>query len=70
MEMDNELAINPDGIDPNYFLGDMLYRTGDYEGARKALTKALKAPPRPDRPLAEGRRKEIDELLAKIKDKT
>ena len=37
MEMlDNALAINPVGIDPNYFLGDMLYRTGDYEGARKA----------------------------------
>ena len=31
------LAINPEGIDPNYFLGDLLYRKGDYDGARDAL---------------------------------
>jgi len=61
------LALNPDGMDPNYFLGDFLYRKGDVEGARRALQKALKAPPRPDRPLADaGRRKEIEALLADI----
>ena len=65
------LAINPNGIDPNYFYGDFLFRKGDYANAKKALEHALKAPARPDRPLAdEGRRKEITELLAKIKDKT
>jgi tetratricopeptide (TPR) repeat protein len=65
------LKLNPDGIDPNYFYGDFLYRKGDYAGARKALEHALKAPARPDRPLAdEGRRNEIDELLAKIRDKS
>jgi tetratricopeptide (TPR) repeat protein len=65
------LKINPDGIDPNYFFGDYLYRKGDYAGARKALEHALQAPARPDRPLAdEGRRKEIVELLAKIRDKS
>jgi tetratricopeptide (TPR) repeat protein len=65
------LKVNPDGIDPNYFYGDYLYRKGDYAGAKKALEHALKAPARPDRPLAdEGRRKEIDELLAKIRDKS
>lgn len=59
------LEINPEGIDPNYFLGDFLYRKGDYDGAREALGKALKAPPRPDRALADaGRRKEIEALLA------
>jgi tetratricopeptide (TPR) repeat protein len=64
------LKLNPDGIDPNYFYGDFLYRKGDYAGARKALERALKAPPRPDRPIAdEGRRKEIEELLAKMRDK-
>ena len=59
------LALNPQGIDPNYFMGDFLYRKGDYDGARQALATALKAPPRPERLLADqGRRKEIDALLA------
>jgi tetratricopeptide (TPR) repeat protein len=62
------LAINPDGIDPNYFLGEFLYRKGDYEGARQALAKALKAPPRPERLLADqGRRKEIEALLGAMR---
>jgi tetratricopeptide (TPR) repeat protein len=65
--LDKALALNPDGIDPNYFLGDYLYRQRDYDGARKALERALKAPARPDRPLAdEGRRAEIKALLAKL----
>jgi len=62
------LAIDPQGMDPNYFLGDLLYRKGDYDGARQALGRALKAPPRPDRPLADaGRRKEIEALLAEMR---
>jgi len=62
------VALNPDGIDSNYFLGDFLYRKGDYEGARRALGKALKAPARPGRALAdEGRRKEIESLLAAMR---
>jgi tetratricopeptide (TPR) repeat protein len=65
------LAINPDGIDPNYFMGDFLLRKGDYAGARASLTKALAAPPRPGRAVAdEGRRKEIEELLAKVREKS
>jgi tetratricopeptide (TPR) repeat protein len=65
--LDKALAMNPDGIDPNYFLGDYLYRQRDYDGARKALERALQAPPRPDRPLAdEGRRAEVQALLAKL----
>jgi len=56
--LDAALKLNPDGIDPNFFLGDFLYRKGDYAGARKVLEHALKAPARPDRPLAdEGRRR-------------
>jgi tetratricopeptide (TPR) repeat protein len=62
------LALNPDGIDSNYFYGDFLVRQGDRDGARRALDKALKAPPRPGRALAdEGRRKEIESLLAALK---
>lgn len=65
--LDRALAINPEGIDPNYFLGDYLYRQRDFEGARRALERALQAPPRPDRPLAdEGRRAEVKEILAKL----
>lgn len=62
------LAINPDGIDSNYFYGEFLYRKGETEGSRQALTRALKAPPRPERPLADaGRRKEIESLLAAMR---
>jgi tetratricopeptide (TPR) repeat protein len=66
--LEKALALNPDGIDSNYFYGDFLYRTGDREGARRALQKALQAPPRPGRTLAdEGRRKEIESLLAAMR---
>jgi Flp pilus assembly protein TadD len=64
------LAINPNGIDSNFFYGDFLFRSGDYDGAEKALKKALLAAPREGRALAdEGRRKEVNELLAKIEKK-
>jgi tetratricopeptide (TPR) repeat protein len=65
------LAINPTGMDANYFYGDFLYRKGHYPEALSALDKALHAPPRPKRPLAdEGRRQEIQAIIAKIKNKT
>lgn len=61
------LALNPDGIDPNFFYGDFLYRNGDLDNAESALRKALRAPDRPGRKLAdEGRRAEIKQLLEKI----
>ena len=64
------LAVNPSGIDSNYFYGDFLYRAGDYAGAEQALRKALQAAPRVGRPLAdEGRRREINDLLEKIRDR-
>ncbi|MFV3415055.1 tetratricopeptide repeat protein [Pseudomonas sp. NY15436] len=64
------LRLNPEGIDSNYFWGDHLYRQGHYVEARAALQKALQAPPRPGRELADqGRRGEIDALLKTIKDK-
>jgi tetratricopeptide (TPR) repeat protein len=65
--LEKSLAINPDGIDPNYFYGEFLFDEDDYAGARKHLEKALQAPPRPSRQSAdEGRRKEIRALLAEI----
>ena len=61
------LAINPAGIDPNYFYGELLYDEDDYAGARKHLDKALQAPPRPMRLTAdEGRKREIRALLSKV----
>lgn len=54
------LGINPDGIDPNFFFGDFLLAQGKPERARPYLDKALKAPARPGREVADtGRREEI-----------
>lgn len=59
------LSINPDGIDPNYFYGDYLLEQKRYEEAARYLEKALQAPDRPDRALAdEGRREEARTRLA------
>jgi tetratricopeptide (TPR) repeat protein len=64
------LSLNPNGIDPNYFYGDFLFRQADYAGAEQALRKALQAAPREGRKLAdEGRRKEANDLLEKIREK-
>jgi tetratricopeptide (TPR) repeat protein len=61
------LVADPNGIDSNYFYGDFLARQKDYVGAREALQRALTAPQRPDRPLADaGRRDEIQSLLATL----
>ena len=61
------LAINPNGIDPNFFYGDYLLEQGCKSEARQMLDKALAAPLRPGRELADqGRRKEIEERLAKL----
>ena len=62
------LAINPNGIDPNFFYGDFLAKKGNYTQAIKVLNTALSAPTRPNRPIADaGRRKEIKALLKEIK---
>lgn len=64
------LSINPDGIDPNYFYGDFLQRNKRYAEAKAALEKALQAPARPGRELADqGRRQEVEALLAKVQSK-
>ena len=64
------LALNPSGIDSNFFYADYLYRSGDLSGAEAYLRRAMKAPLRPGRLSADdGRRDEIDVLLKKIAEK-
>jgi tetratricopeptide (TPR) repeat protein len=60
------LAVNPDGIDPNYFYGEFLVEGGRPAEAIPYLERALKAPPRAGRALADaGRREEARALLAR-----
>lgn len=64
------LAINPTGIDPNFFYGEFLYEQEEYAAAIQALERALRAPARPGRELADaGRKQEIQGLLASARKK-
>lgn len=61
------LAVDPNGLDANYFYGDFLYDQGDNAGAKSYLMKALRAPHDPSRPIWDaGRRREVQALLAKL----
>lgn len=61
------LAINPNGIDANYFYGDFLRDQKDWAGAKAAFEKALAAPARPGREIADaGRRKEATAKLSEV----
>ena len=62
------LAVSPNGIDSNYYYGDFLLHNKEYPAAVEAFEKALQAPPRQQRPMADaGRRKEAETALAKAK---
>jgi tetratricopeptide (TPR) repeat protein len=62
------LAINPKGIDPNFFYGEYLVETRHADEAVGYLERALQAPPRPGRQIADtGRREEVRALLAKVR---
>lgn len=62
------LALNPQGIDANYFYGEYLVETDHKADAVTYLQRAIDAPPRPGRQIADaGRREEARQLLAKIK---
>jgi tetratricopeptide (TPR) repeat protein len=64
------LAVNPDGIDSNYFYGDFLLQQKEYTKAVAVLEKALLAAPRPGREDADaGRRQEIEQALGKARSK-
>ncbi|MBO9828594.1 hypothetical protein J7373_10075 [Xanthomonas sp. A2111] len=61
------LQYDPDGIDANYFYGDFLRAQKDWSGAAAALRKALAAPPRPGREVADhGRRQQIQAALREV----
>ena len=64
------LSINPNGIDPNYFYADYLVESKQGDKALPFLERALQAPARPGRQIADtGRREEARQLLAKVKGK-
>jgi len=64
------LAINPQGIDPNFFYGEYLVETKQADQAVAYLERAINAPPRPGRQVADtGRREEARALLDKVKGK-
>jgi tetratricopeptide (TPR) repeat protein len=66
--LERALALSPDGLDANYFYGEFLLEQDRHAQAREHLERALRAPPRPGRELADaGRRKEIEALLEKAK---
>lgn len=63
------LAINPNGIDSNFFYGDFLVQQKKYDEAKKHLTAALNAPARSGRKLAdESRKQEVRAALANLDD--
>jgi tetratricopeptide (TPR) repeat protein len=63
------VQINPRGIDANYFYADFLIDQGDYAQARKFLKRAMQAPARPQRPLADrGRRDEIQAKQVQLRE--
>ena len=62
------LAINPRGIDPNFFYGEYLVEIKQAEDAAPYLERAIQAPPRAGRSIADaGRREEAKSLLEKVK---
>lgn len=65
--LDAALALNPDGIDTNYWYAEYLYSKGESAQALEFLVKAEQAKPRPNRPLADkGRLQEVADLRARI----
>ncbi|HRK57947.1 MAG TPA: hypothetical protein PLQ67_10565, partial [Burkholderiaceae bacterium] len=68
MLLEKALSIHPQGIDPNFFYGEYLIEVGRADEAAPYLQRALNAPARPGRQIADaGRRQEARALLAKLK---
>lgn len=68
--LNKALQMNPTGIDPLYFYGDLMLDEGNYAKAAEFFKRALTAPPRPGREDADaGRRIEIQAGLRKAEQK-
>ena len=62
------LELGPDTIDSNYFYAEYLFKNDQFDEARQYLQKALQAPARPGREIADqGRRQEIEKMLAQMR---
>lgn len=60
------LAMAPNDVDANFFMGDLLVRERDWTGAATYLQRAIDAPARPGRTAADrGRKAEARVLLAR-----
>ena len=62
------LEQNPEGIDPNFFYGELMFEEKKYADSMRYLEKARSAPARPERPLADsGRHAEIEALINRVR---
>ncbi|RMG29954.1 MAG: hypothetical protein D6721_04775 [Gammaproteobacteria bacterium] len=65
--LEKAVQLAPESIDANYFYADFLASEGQYAEAMRYARKALAAPPRPGRPLADaGRRAEVRHLIDRL----
>ncbi len=65
--LERALKVNPDGIDPNFFMGELMVERGEKTKALEYFKKALNAPARPGREDADaGRKAEIEAAIKKI----
>ncbi|MCU0764538.1 MAG: hypothetical protein MUF32_00555, partial [Burkholderiaceae bacterium] len=66
--LDKAVAINPKGVDVNFFYGEYLVETGKPAEAIAYLERSLAAPARPGREVADaGRKEEAKALLDKVR---
>ncbi len=60
------LEINPTGMDQNFFYAEFLFDEGDHEKALSHLSIAASAPQKPNRPLADKKRREEIHALQNV----
>jgi len=65
--LEKGLSISPGGLDANYFMGKFLLRQKKYREAARYFQRALVAPPRPGRMIADtGRKSDARRILEEI----